>query len=126
MHAPLTLKRILCVEDNSDVCELIAAILTDCEVIFAQGAKAAWETYASRKFSLIILDYHLADGDGLDLCERIRDKDLQTPIVFITGDDDLADQSIREAGAQRCLRKSNHKFIDELLDLVQSLSVQVA
>lgn len=126
MHSVLAPKRILCVEDNPDVCELIAAVLTDYEVISAAGVRDAWEKYSSQRFSMVVLDYHLADGDGLSLCERIREKDMQTPIVFITGDEDLAETQIREAGAQRLISKSSPRFIDEVFEVVELLSVEVA
>jgi CheY-like chemotaxis protein len=119
-------KRILCVEDNPDLCELIAAVLTEYQVISASGESDAWRRYGSQKFSLILLDYHLEEGDGLTLCERIREKDLQTPIVFITSDEDLTEEQVREAGAQRLIKKSNHRFVDNVFEIVEMLSVEVA
>lgn len=35
-------------------------------------------------FDLIILDVNLPDGDGFELCRRLRDQGLQTPIVILT------------------------------------------
>ena len=118
-------KRILCVEDNPDVCELIAAVLTDYEVVSSAGERDAWDKYSSRKFSMIILDYHLTEGDGLSLCDRIREVDMQTPIAFITGDDELIESQIRIAGAQRLVSKSSPRFIDEVFEIVEQLSVEV-
>jgi CheY-like chemotaxis protein len=125
MHSVLAPKRILCVEDNPDVCELIAAVLTDYEVVSASGEDEAWDKYSAQKYSMIILDYHLTDGDGLSLCDRIREIDMQTPIVFITGDDDLGESRVRIAGAQRLISKSNPRFIDEVFEIVEQLSVEV-
>ena len=122
---PQITKRILCVEDNNDVCELVSAVLTNYEVISAPSEQEAWERFRSQKFSLIILDYHLADGDGLTLCERIRELDMQTPIIFITSDDHLTDEQVREAGGQRLILKSNHRFVDQLFEVVELLSVSV-
>ncbi len=36
----------------------------------------------SERFSLIILDYILPDGSGLELCRAIRRFDPHTPILF--------------------------------------------
>ena len=125
MHSVLAPKRILCVEDNPDVCELIAAVLTDYEVVSSAGEEDAWGKYSSQKFSMIILDYHLTEGDGLSLCNRIREIDMQTPIAFMTGDDDLVESQVRIAGAQRLISKSSARFIDEIFEIVEQLSVEV-
>jgi DNA-binding response OmpR family regulator len=117
--------RILCVEDNPDVCELIAAILTDFEVISASGADDAWRRFDQQRFSLVVLDYHLVDSDGLSLCERIRKVDKSTPIIFITGDHELTDDEVRNVGGQRLIPKSDHRFNDRLLECVESFSVAV-
>lgn len=37
-------------------------------------------------FNLVILDINLPDGDGLELCAKIR-KDNKVPIIFITAND---------------------------------------
>jgi CheY-like chemotaxis protein len=124
MFAPKN--RILCVEDNPDVCELIAAILTDYEVISASGADDAWRRFDEQRFSLVVLDYHLIDSDGLSLCERIRQVDTSTPIVFITGDHELTDEEVKQVGAQCLIAKSNHRFNDYLLECVENLSVAVS
>jgi two-component system, OmpR family, alkaline phosphatase synthesis response regulator PhoP len=117
--------RILCVEDNPDVCELIAAILTDYEVISASGTEDAWRKFGEQRYSLVVLDYHLVDGDGLALCDRIRQIDSGTPVVFITGDHELTDEAVRKAGGQRRIAKSHHRFNDHLLECVETLSVAI-
>jgi DNA-binding response OmpR family regulator len=111
-------KRILCVEDNPDMSELVAAILTDFEVVPAAGVGEAWYLYSNQTFSRIILDYHLSDGDGLDLCKAIRFKDTLTPIIFITADMNLSEEDVMRAGAQRLISKASLTFWDELLDSV--------
>lgn len=37
-------------------------------------------------FNLYLLDSRLADGEGKELCERLREFDPLTPIVFYAGD----------------------------------------
>jgi two-component system OmpR family response regulator len=111
-------KRILCVEDNPDICELIAAILTDFEVIPAAGVGEGCNLYNNDEYSRIILDYHLTDGDGLMLCKYIRAKDPEIPIIFITADADLSEDLVLDAGAQRLISKASLRFMDELLESV--------
>ena len=118
MSAP---KRILCVEDNPDICELIAAILTDYEVISAPGENEAWNRYSSDEFALVVLDYHLIEGNGLDLCKRIRRHETELPIVFITSDPDLSVEMVKEAGGNLLVEKSSPTFIDDVLEAVEKL-----
>ena len=118
-------KRILCVEDNPGTCELIAAILTDYVVESADTIASARERLAEAKFSLIVLDFHLPDGDGLALCGEIRRTDFQTPVIFITGDPTLSEAKVRVAGGQRLIEKDSLTFVDDLISESDRLSLTV-
>ena len=112
-------RRVLCVEDNTDLCELITELLSSAEVISAAGVKEAWDALSWQNFSLILLDRHLIDGDGLELCERIRENGSHIPIVFITNDHNLTEEEVTRAGAQVLIAKSDQKFIDKLFRNVE-------
>jgi DNA-binding response OmpR family regulator len=116
-------KSVLCVEDSSDTCGLISAILPGFDVVSSATLTEAWELYGTRRFSLIIIDFHLEDGSGLDLCERIRKRDYLTPIVIISGDHELSEAEVRMAGAQRFITKGTVTFIDDLMSAVGALHV---
>ena len=119
-------KRILCVEDNPETCELIAAILTEYEIESADTIVAARKRLGEAKFSLIVLDFRLPDGDGLSLCEEIRRSDFQTPVIFITGDPTLSEAKVRVAGGQRLIEKDSLTFVDDLISETDSLSIRIA
>lgn len=119
-------KRILCVEDHPETCELIAAILTEYEVESAPDIKAARYRLGEVRFSLIVLDFHLPDGDGLTFSEELRRTDFQTPIIFITGDDTLSEAKVRMSGGQRLIQKDSFTFVDDLIAETDSLSIGVA
>ena len=118
-------KRILCVEDNPETCELIAAILTEYEVESVGTIEDARHRLTETKFSLIVLDFHLPDGDGLNLCEDIRRTDFQTPVIFVTGDPTLSEAKVRVAGGQRLIEKDSLTFVDDLISESDSLSLTV-
>lgn len=40
------------------------------------------------QYSLLLLDVALPDGTGFDVCERVREKDSQIPIIFLTASDE--------------------------------------
>ena len=44
----------------------------------------------SEPFDLVLLDLGLPDGTGLDAIEHVHDKAPRTPVVVLTGDDDMA------------------------------------
>ena len=120
--APRT-QRVLCIEDNLDTCRMIATVLSAYEIISAASIGEAWRLYNGQSYSLIVLDYRLADGNGIEFCERVRRQDFQTPIIFITGDPSLTDADIRMAGAQRLIRKGNPTFVADLFADAKTLAV---
>lgn len=118
-------KRILCVEDQLDTCELVAAVLGGYEVKMAHSVEGAWDLYNNQKFSLILLDFRLPDGNGLKFCEEIRGRDFLTPVIFISNDPDLTEIQVRIAGGQKLIKKLDPNFIDQLRSLADSLSVRL-
>jgi DNA-binding response OmpR family regulator len=102
--------RILVVEDEPHIAELIALHLEDlgCEV--AQGATVA---AAERRlgaqaggFDLVVLDLMLPDGDGLDLCRAMRQRQDFTPILILTARSSETDRVVGlELGADDYLIK---------------------
>jgi CheY-like chemotaxis protein len=120
--APRT-HRVLCVEDSLDTCKMIATILSGYEIVTATSLGEAWRLYNGQPFSLIVLDYRLGDGDGLEFCERVRSQDFLTPIIFITGDPGLTEADVRMAGGQRLIRKGLPSFLDDLFANARTLAV---
>jgi len=116
-------KRILCLEDDIDTCKLIATILAGYEIISATTVTEAWRLYNDQPFSLIVVDYRLTDGNGVDFCDRIRKNDFLTPVIFISGDPNLTDAEVRMAGGQRLLKKGSPTFVDDLYANAQTLAV---
>lgn len=113
-------KRILSVEDDADSCDLIKFILSEYEVIFAKNISEALHTFDSDKFHLCVLDSWLSDGNGIDLCAKIRQIDENVPIIFASGIGNFSDvQKAIEAGAQAFLVKPY--FPEELQKVVKEL-----
>jgi len=126
MSMPSQKRRVLCIDDDADTCRMIAAVLApEYEIVSALSAREAWHLYNDGRFSLVILDFRLDDGDGLALCERIRRQDFLTTIIFITGDPNISETSVRIAGGQRLIRKGQTEFLDQLYAYTQALSVTV-
>jgi two-component system response regulator MprA len=112
--------RILCVEDHPTVANSLKVLLErqGYEVVLAGSSAQGFALSQLQPFDLILLDYGLPDGTGLDLCQRICTSGKQTPIVFYTGYDcDLKSQAFA-AGAQGYVQKG--ESISVLLSAISS------
>ena len=104
--------RILCVDDNHDSSDLVSLLLYDSDntylltpVSIAQEALSIME---NQTFNLYILDYALPDMSGIELCQKIRRRDKQVPIMFFTAMARPADYAEGiKAGANEYLVKPN-------------------
>lgn len=57
-------------------------------------------------FDLLILDWNLPDGNGLELCKLLRARQINTPILMLTAMDDIQNKEDGfEAGADDYLTK---------------------
>lgn len=117
---------ILFVEDNADTREMVCLILQDdgYKVTCAETMYEALQLINQEKFNLYLLDERLPDGSGVELCERIREFDTETPIVFYSANaykDEI--KKALDAGAQEYLVKPVNivqleETVDKLLDNV--------
>lgn len=86
------MKRILVAEDdailNSGLCYNLE--LDGYQAVPACDAATALKKIQNESFDLTILDVNLPDGDGFDLCKKIRAV-RDTPVVFLTARDLEAD-----------------------------------
>lgn len=100
-------KRVLCVDDNVDTCELITETLKEWDVIPEYSVGEGLRRAATEQFDLILLDYHLPDGVGLDLCRQVRSFDATTPILMVTVTHSINHDEVLAAGGQGVIRKDH-------------------
>jgi DNA-binding response OmpR family regulator len=123
-------RRILCVEDDRDTCEVLRFVMTDFDLTTVSSVAAAEALLESEPFDIFVLDNWLPDGSGVELCERIRRLDPTSPIIFTSAigqrqDIDLA----MNAGADRYLVKPYEpealvQTVKELLNRSGELAVE--
>ena len=75
-------KRILMVEDHEDAWEIAAFVLEDYTLCYARDFDEGLQLAQRGYFDLYILDNWLPDGNGIELCRRIREFDPNTPVLF--------------------------------------------
>jgi DNA-binding response OmpR family regulator len=99
--------KILLVEDEPKVCELIKAYLVKdgYDVTIAGDGKTAIEQARLYKPDLILLDLNLPELDGLEVCRTIR-KQSNVPIIMLTARDEEVDKVVGlEIGADDYVTK---------------------
>ncbi len=93
--------RVLVVEDNRDIAELVGRYLSKAGYttdIVASG-RDALQAIADRPPDLLILDLMLPEVDGLEICRAVRlnEKTAGTPIIMLTA---RAEESDRIVGLE--------------------------
>ncbi len=86
--------KIMLVDDNCDLVEMIAGILKQSgykNIVTAGSAAEALEIFRREKPDMAVLDVMLPDGDGFRLFQRLREKS-QIPILFLSAKDEDRDR----------------------------------
>jgi DNA-binding response OmpR family regulator len=86
--------RILAVDDEKDVCELIQRGLVGHEVITASDGQAGLEAAYHSAPDLILLDVTMPGMTGFEVCRRLRSTPdlMTTPVIFLTARGTLSDK----------------------------------
>lgn len=85
--------KILVVDDDSNICELLRLYLSKEGFlpVIASDGETALERFATEKPDLVLLDIMMPRLDGWQVCRRIR-KDSQCPIIMLTAKGELFDK----------------------------------
>jgi CheY-like chemotaxis protein len=99
--------RILSVDDHQDTVLMLRAMLGSCGYEFTGASSVAegLELAKAQDFDLYLLDFKFADGTGKELCERIREFDRETPILFFSGSHPNIHHEALSCGAQGFVMK---------------------
>ncbi len=111
---------VLVVDDELVVCQLLDRCLTSAgyQARHALSAGAALDAMAESPASLVLCDVKMPGHDGLWLAERLKSEWPSTPVVMVTGMDDLRTvQQSHEIGAVDYLTKPVNR--DQLCQAVQ-------
>jgi len=109
---------IVIVEDDGEMRNLVAPLLREASfrVSTARDGREMWEILESSAGypDLILLDVMLPEMDGFEICKRLRDKGIQTPVLFLTAKGTSEDRITGlKLGADDYLVKPFH--LEELL-----------
>lgn len=86
--------KILLVEDDEDDAFFIKDLISEGElqprpvIKHAPNPQSALDYLDNADFDVCLFDFRLGEMDGIDLLKTVRQKDITTPIIFLTGQGD--------------------------------------
>ena len=113
--------RVLCIDDHEDTSEILKLLLSqeDYEVVTALTCEEALQLATAQEFDLYVMDRHLPDGSGLQLCKDLSKATPGVPCIFYSGDAyDIHRSEALAAGADDYVTKPD---IDGLIESVRVL-----
>ena len=80
------MRNVLVIEDQQDIAHLVRLHLQDlpCKVELAFDGHSGLAAAQKQRFDLVVLDLMLPGMDGLEVCRRLRERPVYTPIMMLT------------------------------------------
>jgi OmpR-family two-component system manganese-sensing response regulator len=101
-------RKILCADGHEDTCLLVRYLLKPFgyEVTTVKDLNSGLQIARTTDYDLYLIADKLSEGTGIEFCEKLREFDRQTPLLFWSARVYERDrQSALEAGANVFLRK---------------------
>lgn len=114
------MKSILIIEDEPGIYNFLKQGLEEegYTISIAADGSEGVKLFESRQYHLILLDWMLPKLTGIEVCRRIREKDSETPILFLTAKDTILETvEGLQAGANDYIKKPFS--FDELLARIE-------
>ena len=122
---------ILIIEDDKPAAKQLLQLLKSekysCDIAYSY--REAEEYLDGNKYSLLLLDWNLGDGDGLTLLKAQREMDVDTPILMLSANSDIDDRvAVLDCGADDYLCKpySNVELLARMRALLRREGTQKA
>ena len=87
---------ILCIDDEEPALHLRRLVLENAgyRVFTALTGKQGIELFRHQPIDVVILDYWMADMDGLDVAEQLKALSPKTPIIMLSGYTSILDEGL--------------------------------
>jgi CheY-like chemotaxis protein len=110
--------RILFVDDHEDTRLVIITWLgvLGYEVRAAESGAEGLRMAREESFDLYLLDSRFADGTGRELCEKLREFDPDTPIIFYSGESPQRLKDSMECDAQGYVIKPEFDALPKVIE----------
>jgi PAS domain S-box-containing protein len=111
-----TAYRVLIVDDDQAQAEMVGEFLRISgfkEIGYASDIRSLWPLLKERgstAFDILLLDYKLPDGTGLDVLDQMAKRDQQIPVVMVTGqgNERVAAQAIQQGASDYLLKSGDY------------------
>lgn len=125
--------RILIVEDDLQITKILNMNLrlSGFDTELSHSVSDAWSKISTLHFDLLLLDIGLPDGNGLDLCQKVRESGNDVPIIFLSARTDEstvvkgikngADDYLRKPFGLEELKVRVNKFIKKISPQMQTI-----
>jgi PAS domain S-box-containing protein len=105
--------RVLLLEDDYDQAEMVYEFLQldgPFVVDLAGDLHTLWERLAARNYDILLLDYKLPDGTGLEVLEELPERGFNLPVIMVTGqgDERVAARAIQCGALDYLIKGSDH------------------
>jgi DNA-binding response OmpR family regulator len=122
-------ERILIIEDDSKIVELVEIHLKDLgfQVDQASDGNSGLHLALGEKYKLIILDLMLPELDGIEVCKHIRQNSITTPILMLTAKSEELDKVLGlEIGADDYMTKpfSIREFVARVKSIMRRIDME--
>ena len=101
-------KRILVIEDEHDIAQLLLMHFADIysDVVAVYDGLSGIDAILNQPWDLILLDLRLPGMDGLEICKQVRGQGITVPILMLTSKSSELDQVLGfEIGADDYVTK---------------------
>lgn len=87
---------VLCVDDEQTALQLRQGLLESAgyKVLAAKSGKLGINTFKSERVNAVILDYWMADMNGMQVAREIRKLNPAIPIIILSAYGELLDESL--------------------------------
>lgn len=81
-----TVGKILVIDDDNFICEILSRYLrnNNYQAETAVSVKGAFELFKSHEFDMVLCDFRLPDGSGLEVLQKMRSMHLNMPVIIMT------------------------------------------
>jgi PAS domain S-box-containing protein len=107
--------RVLLLEDDYNQAEMVHEFLQldgPFDVDLAGDLHTLWKMLAAREYDILLLDYRLPDGTGLDVLAQLAQRGYNIPAIMVTGqgDERVAAKAIQCGALDYLVKGSDHLF----------------
>ncbi|MCC7130260.1 MAG: hypothetical protein B6D39_04495 [Anaerolineae bacterium UTCFX2] len=105
--------RVLVVDDDLAQAEMVSEFLRISgfkEIDRAANIRSLWQKLAHNEYDIVLLDYRLPDGTGLDVLDQMAKQEQKIPVIMITGqgNERIAAQAILRGASDYLLKSGDY------------------